>query len=67
MDNLYDYVFHYNPYNKKWNAIPRDKYLEYWSSKGVEGVLSSSSYETLLELITRGPDFIKNIKIVDEL
>jgi hypothetical protein len=61
-DALYDYLFHYNPYNEKWNAIPRDKYLEYWSSKDVEGVISSSKYETLIELITKGDDFINSIE-----
>jgi hypothetical protein len=62
IENLYDYVLHFNPYNNTWNAIPRDKYNEYWSNhKGVDGVISSSKFETLIELITKGDDFIKSI------
>ena len=62
MDNLYDYVLHYNIYNGLWSAIPRDKYNAYWSEKKVEGVISSKDINTLIELITRGKDFIKKIK-----
>lgn len=61
-ESLYDYVFHYNPYEKKWSAVPRDKYNEYWSSKNVDGVLSSSKFETLIELISKGDEFIKSIE-----
>jgi hypothetical protein len=55
-------VLHYNPYEKKWSAIPRDKYNQYWSSKNVDGVLSSSKFETLIELISKGDEFINSIK-----
>lgn len=62
MSNLYDYLLHYNHYNGVWSAIPRDKYNAYWSEKKVDGVLSSSSIDTLIEIITKGKDFIKKIK-----
>jgi hypothetical protein len=62
MSNLFDYVLHYNHFDKNWNAIPRDKYNEYWSNRKVDGVLKSKEIKTLIELITRGDDFIKTIK-----
>ena len=62
LENLYDYVFHYNIYNGLWSAIPRDKYNDYWSKKKVDGVISSKSIDTLIELVTKGKDFIKKIK-----
>lgn len=62
MENLYMYVLHFNPYNGLWNAIPRDKYNEYWNDINTKGVLSSKKIETLIELITKGEDFIKKIK-----
>lgn len=62
MENLYDYVFHYNSFKKTWNAIPRDRYNEYWSNKKVENVISSKKIETLIELIIKGKDFINSIK-----
>jgi hypothetical protein len=61
LENLYNYVLHFNPYNNTWNAVPRDKYNEYWSKQNVDGVISSSKLETLVELITKGEDFIKSI------
>ena len=62
MEQLQQYVFHFNPFNKNWYAIPRDKYTEYWSNSNAKGVLKSTEIKTLMELITRGEDFIKKIK-----
>ena len=62
MENLYDYVFHYNPFKKIWSAIPRDKYNEYWSNEKVDDVISSKKIETLIELIIKGKNFINSIK-----
>lgn len=57
MNNLYDYVFHYNHYTELWNAIPKDKYNRYWNNDDVEGVLKSKSIDTLVSMI------VKNVKI----
>lgn len=57
MNNLYDYIFHYNHYTELWNAIPKDKYTRYWNNDDVEGVLKSKSIDTLVSMI------VKNVKI----
>lgn len=62
MENLYDYLLHYNHYDSIWNAIPRDKINEYWNNRKTEGVLRSKNIKTLIEIITRGDDFIKSIE-----
>jgi hypothetical protein len=62
MEQLQQYVFHYNPFTGNWHAIPRDKYVEYWSNPNTKGVLKSSQIKTLMELIVKGEKFIKNIK-----
>lgn len=62
MENLYDYLLHYNHFDKIWNAIPRDKVNDYWNSRNTEGVLRSKNIKTLIEIITRGDDFIKSIE-----
>jgi hypothetical protein len=49
--SLYNWVFHYNEYTTLWNAIPRDYYNDYWNNNNCEHILSSSSIETLKELI----------------
>ena len=61
MEQLYNYVFHYNHYTELWNAIPREMYNKYWDDDDNETVLKSKSITTLLELIGRGDDFVKNI------
>lgn len=62
MENLYDYVFHYNHFKKIWSAIPRESYNEYWSNEKAENVISSKKIETLIELIIKGKKFINSIK-----
>jgi hypothetical protein len=61
-DKFYDWLFHYNIYNQTWNAIPREKYSEYWNNEKVDGVISSKKIETLIEIINKGNEFIKSIK-----
>jgi len=62
--NIHNYVFHYNKYNKTWNAIPRDLYLEYWSKPAgsIKGILRSTDIDTLVEIIDRGDEFIKSLE-----
>ena len=50
-DYLFDWVFHYNPYQKIWAAIPREKYTEYWNDYDSPGVLRARSQEHLIELL----------------
>lgn len=61
MDPLYDYLFHYNHYQRLWNAIPRAKYLDYWTSDDVEGVLKAKEIHVLIDLISKGQEFIDTI------
>jgi hypothetical protein len=63
MDNVYNYVFHFNPLLKVWTAIPRDEYLQYWnrSIKDVDGVLRSKDIKTLVELVDKGEEFLKTL------
>lgn len=50
--NLHDWLFHYNIYTNKWEAVKRDNYSELFSGdKG--NVLKSSRIETLIELISK--------------
>lgn len=55
---LQDWVFHYNVFTQKWAAIPRELYQQYWSDYNIEGVIRSSSLETLLSIlhITKGDE-----------
>jgi len=62
MENLYDYLFHYNHYDGLWNAIPRELVNQYWNDRKTKGVIKSKNITTLIELINRGDDFIKKIE-----
>ncbi len=53
IDYLYDWVFHFNIYTDTWAAIPRDKYTDYWSKANLEGVIKSTSFNTLIEILHR--------------
>ena len=53
MDYLINWVFIFNPFTKLWNAVPRDKYLEFWSDHDHADVIKSSKIETLLALLQK--------------
>ena len=38
-ENLYDFVFHYNPYEKVWHAIPRESQHLYWNGKPSDEII----------------------------
>ena len=61
MQGLYDYVFHFNTYEKMWCAIPRNKYTDHFGLGKSEGILRSKSIETLIDIIARGDEFISSI------
>lgn len=62
---FYNWVFHFNPYTKQWVAIPRELYNDYWSNYELEGVIRSSKFSTLLEIVqkTEGEDIEKKLNI----
>ena len=62
MEELYNYVFHYNNHENLWSAIPRNVYLDYWNSNNVKSVLKSKEISTLIELINKGEEFIESVK-----
>jgi hypothetical protein len=51
MTRIYNYMFHYNPYEELWYAIPRDKYVAYWSGEREDGILFALSIDNLIEII----------------
>lgn len=61
---LYDWVFSYNPYTRKWRAAKRENYNELFS--GGDTIISSSSIDTLIEIIIKtGGDISKADKLVE--
>ena len=62
MENLYSHVFHYNPYSEIWSAIPRDLYNDYWSNANLPGVIRSKEIKTLISLVNKGEEFVKELK-----
>jgi len=62
---FYNWVFHFNPYTNQWSAIPRELYNDYWSNYELEGVIRSSKFSTLLEIVqkTEGEDIEKKLNI----
>lgn len=35
MSILYHWVFHYNPYTRKWYGVHRNQYAEYWNDQSI--------------------------------
>lgn len=52
MNNLYNYIFWFNPYEDMWYAVPRDQYTLYFSDRRKDkGVLKSTKIDTLIYII----------------
>lgn len=65
MEHLHNWVFNFNPYSKKWAAFPRELYNEYWNNADAKGIIKSSSFPTLLEIVnkTEGVDIEKKLNV----
>jgi hypothetical protein len=63
-NDLYNWVFRYNPYTKKWYATDRSDYNDLFSKEDSEKVLKSSSIETLIGIISKIEGDIKNIDLI---
>ena len=52
MNNLYDYVLHYNPYQKLWFAVPTSQYTLWFSNKkNNDGVKKAKTVSALIKMI----------------
>jgi hypothetical protein len=61
-DNLYGWLFTYNPYTNLWNAATRDNYFLLFSNPSNELVLKAKDLKVLTELIGRTNGDAKLIK-----
>lgn len=52
MNNLYNWIFHFNPITNKWNAVKRENYNELFSGNS-GNVLKSDDINTLIYLIKK--------------
>lgn len=48
-DKLYGWIFHFNPFRNKWEAVYKDNYKELFS--GGTNVIRNSSLEVLKDII----------------
>jgi hypothetical protein len=59
MNILYDYLFHFNPYSKEWNAFKREDKEKYFNGEQTKSeVLRAKNFSTLLGYLRR----LKTIK-----
>lgn len=63
-NELYDWVFRYNPYTKKWCATTRENYPKLFSKEGDDDILKSSSINTLVEVINKIGGDIENVNSI---
>lgn len=57
--SLYNYVFHFNPFDDIWYAVPKHLYSQYWTNKNIHGVLKAKDVMVLVEMIRKEDDFVK--------
>ena len=54
MESLYDWLFHYNPYEGLWYATKKEDYLEFFSGKDKRKSVTSPDIQTLITIIQNG-------------
>lgn len=55
--NIYEFIFHYNPYRKAWAAVNRNAYTDYMNGiYDPEKVFFNESFSILLTLFKDAPD-----------
>lgn len=54
MNNLYDYYIHYNPYTGYWNAVKRDKSVQYLNGTlSADDVLKNKNIDDLIRYLAK--------------
>lgn len=62
MDNLQEWVFHYNIYTKKWEAVKRDNYNDLFCDQTSPHIIRSSRILTLVDIISKTDGDLDQIK-----
>lgn len=52
---LHNWMFHFNPYTKLWNAFPREEYSNYFNNSDDPNalILKSTDIKALLDILRR--------------
>ena len=65
-ENLYGWLFTFNPYTNTWYAAKREDYMLLFNNLNSDGVLKSSEITTLVTIISRtGGDEAKIKKLLN--
>lgn len=46
-DKLFNWMFHYNPYTKKWNGFRREEYVNYFNGTGKD-IVADEDYQNCI-------------------
>lgn len=66
---MQDWIFHFNPYSRLWNAFPRNNYNDYWNNYELGGILRSKDINTILSFLQKSNgniDVISKTSIVNK-
>jgi hypothetical protein len=61
MEELHNWLFHYNPYQKHWVAFKREESSSYFNGE-LKNTLSSTDFKTLVEILSKTSGDEKKIK-----
>lgn len=63
MENLFGFIFWFNPYEKLWYAIDRDTQLNFFNGKRSESIYyKSKEITTLVQILSNEELLIKLVK-----
>ena len=53
MNNLYQWLFHFNPYKETWFAFKREDYVKFFNGDSSVKTVASKNINTLVELVEK--------------
>jgi len=62
MENLYDWLFHYNFYKEEWSAFKRDDIYVYFSGGDSDKILKSKNQKDLIDFIIDSKGNVNKMK-----
>lgn len=50
VEQLYNWVYHYNPHTQKWYGIHRDDYLQFWNDQSI-AIVADTVWEVQMKIL----------------
>lgn len=65
-EELYGWIFSYNPFKNTWRSVNRDNYYKLWNESASEAILESPDINSIIDIIIKGKGDLRTILKIKE-